>query len=204
MEIIRCNKGHFYDSEEYTTCPYCAGQSKRPEGILPTEAFIKTGVQNDAVPETAPATKGDVQKYPPTMNSGSTVQAPPPTGHVYKGEIQQNFNPVVGWLVCVEGPARGKDYCVHNQTNFIGRDSGSDICIPEDGSISAHHSAKIIYDDVARTFYFSCADGRNNLRLNGELVMNSARIQAYDVLQVGVSKLLFVPLCGDRFDWNEG
>ena len=53
MEIVRCSKGHFYDSEENATCPMCAAEaarSKNPIGnnilgddILPTDYFGRTG-----------------------------------------------------------------------------------------------------------------------------------------------------------------
>ena len=25
MKLVRCENGHFYDSEQYTVCPYCSG-----------------------------------------------------------------------------------------------------------------------------------------------------------------------------------
>lgn len=28
-------------------------------------------------------------------------------------------------------------------------------------------------------------------------------LKAYDVIEVGKSRLLFLPLCGDRFKWDE-
>lgn len=53
MEIVRCSKGHFYDSEENATCPMCAAEAARnknplgnnilEDGIIPTEYFGQTG-----------------------------------------------------------------------------------------------------------------------------------------------------------------
>ena len=36
MEIVRCSKGHFYDSEENATCPMCAAEavSRYPEKLF--------------------------------------------------------------------------------------------------------------------------------------------------------------------------
>ena len=49
MEIVRCSKGHFYDSEENATCPMCAAEAARnknpignnvlPDGIIGTSYF---------------------------------------------------------------------------------------------------------------------------------------------------------------------
>ena len=65
--------------------------------------------------------------------------------------------PVVGWLVCIDGPAKGRDYRI---------------------------------------------PGRNIVRVNGKTVMVSVELKAYDELTIGSTKLLFVPLCGERFNWN--
>ena len=34
MEIVRCSKGHFYDSEENATCPMCAAEAARNKNPL--------------------------------------------------------------------------------------------------------------------------------------------------------------------------
>ena len=38
-------------------------------------------------------------------------------------------NPVCGWIVCVKGPRRGKDYRVMDGKNFVGRADDMDIQI---------------------------------------------------------------------------
>lgn len=240
MEIVRCSKGHFYDSEEYSTCPVCAagnGSNRMLENILATDAFLSDPVRqaaNEPGP-TAPADENGskVQKYRPTepANGGSNVQAYGPTVGVGYANLNQNggdnkvppiqptvpnpvtpypssavptvFNPVVGWLACISGPSKGASYVIHSQYNFIGRSSRMDISIPEDPHISAENSAVIAYDDIERVFYFGPGSGHNGVRVNGKMILNTTLINAYDVLTVGLTKLLFVPLCGDRFDWNE-
>ena len=39
------------------------------------------------------------------------------------------MHPVVGWLVCIEGPSKGKDYRMIAEKNFIGRSPEMDIRI---------------------------------------------------------------------------
>lgn len=110
---------------------------------------------------------------------------------------------MVGWLVCIDGATKGNDYRIHSQNNYIGRSARMDISIPGDPHISAENSAIIAYDNVDRTFYFGPGSGRNIVRVNGKPALSVEKIEAYDVLTIGTTKLLFVPLCGDRFDWNE-
>lgn len=230
MEIVRCSKGHFYDSEENATCPMCAAEAagnRNPlgnnileDGIIPTEYFGQTGNSHavDNIPaETKPVNQENgskVQGYQPTVSAGfqdaqsngmdafpKTMPLTPPT--FLSEENATTFDPVVGWLVCIEGATKGNDYRIHSQNNYIGRSARMDISIPEDSHISAENSAIIAYDNEDRTFYFGPCSGRNIVRVNGKPALSVEKIEAYDVLTIGTTKLLFVPLCGDRFDWNE-
>lgn len=159
---------------------------------------------------------GKVQGYQPTVSadyqhaqssSNGNMGAYPKTEPIFpvaaSSEESTTFDPVVGWLVCIEGATKGTDYRIHSQNNYIGRSAKMDISIPEDSHISAENSAIIAYDNEDRTFYFGPGSGRNIVRVNGKPALSVEKIEAYDVLTVGTTKLLFVPLCGDRFDWNE-
>ena len=155
-----------------------------------------------------------VQGYQPTVSAGfqdaqsNGMDAFPKTTPIFPAssddkEESASFDPVVGWLVCIEGATKGTDYRIHSQNNYIGRSAKMDISIPEDSHISAENSAIIAYDNEDRVFYFGPGSGRNIVRVNGKPALSVEKIEAYDVLTVGTTKLLFVPLCGDRFDWNE-
>lgn len=148
MEIVRCSKGHFYDSEENATCPMCAAEAarnKNPLGnnilgddILPTDYFGHTGdsyaVDNTPSP-TMPVDPngGKVQGYQPTVsadyqhvqsssngNMGAYPKTEPISPVAASSEESTTFDPVVGWLVCIEGAAKGTDYRIHSQNNYIG------------------------------------------------------------------------------------
>lgn len=170
MEIVRCSKGHFYDSEENATCPMCAAEAarnKNPLGnnilgddILPTDYFGHTGdsyaVDNTPSP-TMPVDPngGKVQGYQPTVSAQNPFIETPPTIQDYQTtkpvfpvdgddkEETTSFDPVVGWLVCIDGATKGNDYRIHSQNNYIGRSAKMDISIPEDSHISAENSAII-------------------------------------------------------------
>ena len=225
MEIVRCSKGHFYDSEENATCPMCAAEAARnknpignnilPDGIIGTSYFDDGNTPSPTLP--VDPNGGKVQPYQPTVSAGlqdtqsndnggmgafpKTMPLTPPT--FLSEENATTFDPVVGWLVCIEGSTKGTDYRIHSQNNYIGRSAKMDISIPEDSHISAENSAIIAYDNEDRVFYFGPCSGRNIVRVNGKPALSVEKIEAYDVLTIGTTKLLFVPLCGDRFDWNE-
>lgn len=224
MEIVRCSKGHFYDSEENATCPMCAAEAARnknpignnvlPDGIIGTSYFDDGNTPSPTLP--VDPNGGKVQGYQPTVsadyqhaqsssngNMGAYPKTEPISPVAASSEESTTFDPVVGWLVCIEGATKGTDYRIHSQNNYIGRSARMDISIPEDSHISAENSAIIAYDNEDRTFYFGPGSGRNIVRVNGKPALSVEKIEAYDVLTIGTTKLLFVPLCGDRFDWNE-
>lgn len=257
MEIVRCDKGHFYDAEQCSSCPTCAREMAG--GGAPsfgaTEPIGGTGFGNFAATEpmgggfgatepigsTVPATpsfdaptapptapagasmpnfgpQGGFSPVPPTMpetmgapelkpkveSYGSTMPVPMgvKSGSSATSAPAPGFNPVVGWLVCVDGPDKGTDYRIRNQYNYIGRASSMDICIRSDNYISAERAAIIGYDDQEKVFSFAPGTGHNVVRVNGKMIITAVQLNAYDELSIGTTKLLFVPFCGERFDWN--
>lgn len=122
-----------------------------------------------------------------------------------KGSMKpgKKFSPAAGWLACTAGPAKGMDYRVRCGYNYIGRSEHMDICIRGDNTISRERHALIAYDNKERIFFFSPADGKSIVRVNDKMIMGPTEIHAFDTLLVGDTELLFVPLCGERFNWNE-
>ncbi len=112
--------------------------------------------------------------------------------------------PATGWLVCVEGKAKGEDYRLYMGYSYIGRDPAKNqVAIPDD-HISSVPSARILYDTESRKFYLNECDGaRNPVYLNDKLFDGRVELQPYDMLKLGNTKLLFVPLCTEKFAWEE-
>ncbi|MBR4018965.1 MAG: FHA domain-containing protein, partial [Clostridia bacterium] len=114
----------------------------------------------------------------------------------------EGINPVVGWLVCVEGPAKGNDYKIHAGYNYIGRDTG-DIAIKGDQQISRQNHAMVAYDESDRAYYVGPSAGRNLIKVNGKTVLNPVELKSFDKISIGATKLVFVALCGEQFSWSE-
>lgn len=158
------------------------------------------GVNEARYPKNPPApdpVPGKVQDY------GNTTPVGPSVNSVAPGAQAVTIQPTVGWLVCVEGAAKGRDFRIHSQYNFIGRGRHMDICIEGDSTISTDRAATLAYDDQQRSFFFAPGQGRNLVRVNGTAVLTTVELQAYDRMTIGRSTFLFIPLCGERFDWNE-
>ena len=219
MAQIECGRGHLYDPDKNPTCPYCNGGQKitvasagrtapigrsvlspnrtAPVGGTPVTAAQKTAPPRGyGVPQPDPAPTAP----PPPPGFGVSVTAAGKT--VGMMQSQMGFDPVVGWLACVEGPSRGKSYTIRSGANSIGRSERMDIVITGDLKISGENHAKISYSDKHNRFNLLPGEGRNIVYLNDEEVFTPMPLHAYDLIDFGETKLLFVPLCGERFTWK--
>lgn len=212
MDLVRCSKGHLYDQSVTKQCPQCAAEAGRPgySAEPPTPDYgetqpVNNGFANggaDWMADTKPVTGGFDMQEMGTNSRGGAVEDYDATTPVSMNGIA-GFAPVTGWLVCIDGPARGTDYRIHTDYNFIGRDENMDICIRGDQRIDRDRHAVIVYDPLERQFFFGPQNAKTVVRLNGKPVIGQAELKEQDVLTIGSTKLIFVPLCGERFNWDE-
>ena len=79
-----------------------------------------------------------------------------------------------------------------------------DVRIAGDQQISRQNHAMIAYDDTDIVYYVGPSAGRNLNKVNGKTVLNAVELHNYDVISVGTTKLVFVALCGEHFQWKRG
>ena len=192
MAIQECVNGHLYDTDQYASCPYCQGDSNR----------INFG--SSEIGKTVGATPG-AEVGATVAPAGYTQQDRSDTGKTV-GVFQKkmSFEPVVGWLVCIEGPEKGKDYRIYGRNNTVGRSEKMDICIKGDSTISRENHARLAYDEKHNAFHLIPAESTNTIYLNEEPVYVPTKLTDYDVIEFGDCKLVFVPFCDERFTWQTG
>ncbi|MBQ6609025.1 MAG: FHA domain-containing protein [Oscillospiraceae bacterium] len=127
-------------------------------------------------PETQRSESGFVD-YGKTEVTGSWDRHHSGVTETNGGERGYRFQPVVGWLVCIAGPDRGRDYRIHDNYNSIGRLPNMDICV-SDPTISRERHALVAYDPEEKLYYFAPADEKNLVKLNGKVLMNAAELKA--------------------------
>lgn len=218
MAAIECGRGHLYDPGIYAACPYCnSSQQAIHFGQTPVGEAGKTapirGI-DEPVQAANSYTQAGNNLGVPVSNDGRTM---PPKGYQTPKRVDDEGNktigmlkkslgidPVVGWLVCIEGKTKGKDYKLRGQINTIGRSSKMDICIEEDNTISSENHARLSYSEKNNRFNLIPAESKNIIYLNDIEVFSPTVLEAYDVIDFGQTKLLFIPLCSNVFDWNKG
>jgi hypothetical protein len=187
MAMIRCNFGHFFDPAKHSSCPYC--------GVKGLD-LGKTQRQ-----ETAGTSTDDMQNK--TLHLGEKAYSRPEEGKTVRiVQKKLGIDPVVGWLVCIEGPDKGRDYRIKSERNFIGRSHSMDICVEGDDTISRENHAIVSFNPKTFSFKFMPGESRSLIYLNSEEVNIPMEMKTYDVLEMGQSKFLFIPLCGETFQWT--
>lgn len=144
---------------------------------------------------------------PPAMAPKPLANDP---GHTrilgYSGSVEGlKTDPVVGWLVVLDGPGKGNFRAVYAGSNTIGRSSGQRIPIDfGDDSISGEKQAFLVYDGRKRQYQLVPNLERPNLvHLNDSALLANAELKTHDKVTLGRTTLLFVPLCGPDFDWGD-
>jgi hypothetical protein len=184
-------------------------KTQPPRGYTPVTAESKTMPPKGYTPVTAENKTQPPRGYTAPGTAAPSPTAPPRGVAVTEAgktvgvmQAQMGFDPVVGWLACVEGPSRGKSYTIRGGINSIGRSDRMDITITGDMKLSAENHAKISYSERNNRFNLIPGEGRNIIYLNGEEVFAATPLKAYDLIDFGETKLLFVPLCGEHFTWD--
>ena len=113
-------------------------------------------------------------------------------------------DPVVGWLVVVSGPGRGRALPLGYGTNTIGRGETDRVRVDfGDDRISRGGHSTVTYDPRGRTFYVQHGGGTNLTYVDDKPVLAPSELLAQTHITIGDTVLRFVPLCGREFDWQD-
>lgn len=212
--LTRCQNGHFYSPEQHSSCPYCgvdlgAGPTRRKGQAAgtPTAPAGRSGAGPSADAPTMPAGGATAGGATAGGAAAGGAATPVPKAAADKtvrlSKQKHGIDPVVGWLVCVEGPDRGRDYRIRTGRNKIGRGEHMDICIRGDQTIHTANHASVVYEPRRSAFVLLPGDQQGLVYLNDEAVYESRPLTRGDVVELGQTRLHFVPLCGEDFRWTE-
>jgi hypothetical protein len=126
-------------------------------------------------------------------------------GKVKVSRTDFHQDPVVGWLVIVGGAGLGAFRPIFEGNNTVGRASTQRIPIDfGDDSISSEEQAYIRYDSGDRKFLLVPNLAKTNIvAVNGRKPTGAVELAAMDLIAMGRTQLVFVPFCGNDFDWAE-
>lgn len=182
MALIRCDKGHYYDNKKFIQCPQC--------GLKLTN----TASDESVTVRLSDVSHSDKNDEPDDVKTKKMVYADGRQEKTYSKGL------VTGWLVCFEGPSKGRDFRIFYGHNFVGRAFDMDICVEEDYQVAEKKHCSIVYDDKNNKFYL--VPGKGVTYFRGEILENAVELNGVDALiQIGESQFYFVPYCNDRRRW---
>ena len=220
-KIVRCVNGHFYDAQKFDECPYC---NKVTENRMEIEQYTTEGGRRFTSHSTdrnfeTPQSFDPVSSYEQNSISRSMRSVSRSLNSVSRNrieEIDEDDDPVTvgifrhqeqgnelitGWLVCVEGPDRGRDYRIRHGNNWIGKSYNSDICIDGDTDIAYEKHCEVVYDAKSNTFFITPEKGTITY-VNGQTLNNPQKLETGDSIKIGKSEFEFIPFCREGHVWD--
>ena len=213
MNLKQCKNGHFYDADKYSECPHCNGAMSSLDATIALkisdleDAYGREEDERKDAPEEAMR-----EMIPEGMNQNPSLEEAIREAQTPVDELDKTVSfyretlgaePVVGWLTCIKGKHFGKSFSLHSGRNYIGRDRSNDVVLANDMSISRIRHAAVVYDPRGKCFIVQPGESRELFYVNDRILLSNALLQAYDILSVGNEDLLFIPMCGERFCWEE-
>lgn len=128
---------------------------------------------------------------------------------VHEGEAEQPAavdkaapaGPVAGWLVVLDGVAKGRDLRLGIGRSFLGLDAdGTPVTLSADAPLSARQAA-VVYDAEKNAFTLLPGSSQELCYLGEDALLEPQPLTGGEVLRLGGAALQFVPFCGADFHW---
>lgn len=208
MNLVRCEKGHFYDGDKFASCPHCLpGEDDREVTVAMQEDAYATAsddTETVSLKEESSATMS-LKDAVNTVNAKSAELEEDDdmgkTVRYYDNAIGKE--PVVGWLIGLNGGVCGQSFELKSGRNFIGRAQDMDIVLTGDDSVSRNKHAIVVYEPKSRMFIAQPGESRELFYINDKVVLNNEQIKKNDVLIIGKTKLMLIPCCDENFCWED-
>ena len=199
--IIKCENGHWYDSAVNRSCPHCKRDSEKlsirlndveedDRTISIAEVDLSLGEELGAIIGSSLQSSNDNDL---SDDGDKTIS--------FGFFDMMNTPPVVGWLICMNGTEKGKDFRLHSEKNFVGRSTSMDVVLIDDKTIARDKHCSIQYDPKGNAFYVAPENG-NITYMNDKMINSPMEIKDGDEITIGETRLVFVPFCKEERTWE--
>jgi len=192
MAVERCVNGHFYDNAKFSECPHCKNE-------LPVNTRMGLNEGKTMFGPSIPDVAAAAMRPQVRIDMGGAPVGPKDEKTVGVFRTQKGYDPVVGWLVCIDGGDKGRDYRLHVGRNFIGRSMKSDIALIDDERISRDDHCSIIFEP--KKCVYAIVRGEGEVLVGGLPLGGSQTLTGDEVIEIGASSFVFIPFCKEGRLW---
>lgn len=154
----------------------------------PSENSLQQNIVQQQKP-VRPDDNGETQVGFGDFKIDSVVQTPPPSAGTRK-----NNGPVVGWLVAIKGPHIGQSFELFPKKNFIGRNDSLIVNLYNDKTVSRTAPLSVIFNRHNNKFMAMSGNSDQTAYINDDLLLQPIELKENDQIDIGNTRLLFVPL----------
>ena len=86
---------------------------------------------------------------------------------------------------------------------MVARADDMDIQILGDNAISRRNHGIVVFDPKKKQTVLLPGDSNGIVYLNDDAVYTPQVLNPYDIIELGKSKFLFIPFCGEHFMWED-
>lgn len=195
--------------------PVDSASTEAVEEKIPEIAVQETAPEISSEPAPEIAAQEPVPEFPseetipeiPVDAPSPVIEEPKPAdpnATVALTESDMDFIPRVharAFLVGIDGPMTGASYVFQESRAIIGRQKNYEISLFRDNSVSRSPHAILTYNRDALRYAIAPGDADKKVSVNGAFITEETELKLYDVIGVGQSRLLFIPVCSEKFAW---
>lgn len=204
MALITCPFGHYYDDERNTECPVCRRNEQKGESVYDMQSQVtvsgyKLGSPNGNVTELLSSDDLEASLFGADAVENQYDAMADENSTIGFFEIEGIGGYTAGWLVCVDGPDKGRSFTIVVGRNLCGNSAESDICLSDPELVPRMHCS-VIYEPKEIKFYITPENGA--VFYNGKFINKPTLLKSGDRINIGSSELIFVPFCNKNRSWN--
>lgn len=174
------------------------GQKAIKQGTIGQGTIDQGAIEQQAQNSQESVSKSLSAAFAASAQPGETGDEGKTVGYFSAGKT----DPPVGYLICTAGEDYGMGFPLKTGNNSIGRSVSMDVVIMDE-KVSREKQAFVMYEPIRREFYMKPGEGTGLCYLNGELVLGPVKMKAFDLIMLGDTKLMLIPVCCEKFSWEE-
>ena len=198
-KMVKCEsgEGHYFDIRNHNSCPYCTNSKSSLLDVQDTVS--RTELSPNEETSIYPRRKKKNYNETKMMIIGKDVEE----DMIFRKKRESIQ--IAGWIVIISEKHQGESFVLTYGMNTIGREGTKNHISLNNGdnSISREKHSSIIYDFENNKFFIQHNDGKYLTYINKQLVSGLTELNAYDKIKIGKTELVFVPLCGEKFQWDK-